>query len=310
MTFQFLLRAELRKLRRPLVLVAVVSAAFFTVAAAQAGQHARYSNLRDVVASSSMTCPPEMSPADCDSMEAGGSVAASGTAASRRQFALQTHPLGVGFHVGGHFATAVGWMLLLTIAAAHIAGEWPGGTAGNALVHAPRSLFLWAKFASTLLAGVLGIGLSLAVAAIVIPAFRMSGIADGVIVTAGDALQLSVRSLAACLAVMAGAVALLLLFSLVTKSPLGTVGLGILVLAFGLIFGDVVPLSPASMVRDVMPLEPSSGGNIYAYLWRDVYPGAVELRPRTAALAWLTIAAVSTIASHELFARQDVPASS
>jgi ABC-type transport system involved in multi-copper enzyme maturation permease subunit len=156
-----LLRAELRKLNRPLLFgVAAASALFCVLLAVGGSSNARPETIggegRVVRSCEAMALPPGPScsgaqaiqRARLDQLKVEETTAAAHTAA-------QLDPTAAGAEAAGLMASLPGALALALLAGGHVGGEWSGRTLKNLLTqHGRRRHVLAAKLASLWLAGV------------------------------------------------------------------------------------------------------------------------------------------------------------
>jgi ABC-2 family transporter protein len=183
-----LIRAELLKLRRPLVLwtfvavtVVVVFYAWSTVSSADD----TYASVRrgdQQTFATPTRCDeigmPEGDPCQEELRRLVVQANVKGEADLERSLATARalqHPLQVGGFVAGLLAALPGAVALSLLAAGHIGHEWSSRTIKEVLVHeGRRSRILWAKLCSLWLAGIGLMAVQIAVLAALAPAFRSS----------------------------------------------------------------------------------------------------------------------------------------
>jgi hypothetical protein len=306
MTFAEAFRRELRKLRRPAVVITIVLSVALAVASMTVGAQREAARLD--LGSFFDQCDDSLQQQECRTQLAPqreAQLRSTNYVTAREQQAQQTHPLGVGVLVGGHFGTALGWIMVLVIAAAHIAGEYGQGTVSWAVTLSRRTHFLAAKYFTTWLTAMGAVALATVVAAIAVPRLT-PGVPGSPAVDVGAAAAASGVGLLRCALVIAGACALLLLLSVVTRSQLGTIGGAVLILGFGLALGEGISLLPTSLVRDLLDIRPGRWPIPYGYIWRDAAPPAARLAPETATAVWLALTVVWLGVAAVLFRRADL----
>jgi len=310
-----LLRAELTKLCRPLLLwVAVgfvVATCLFawegTVSASQA-----YAALR-----TGGSTPPVCAPTD-DRCRATRQALVQAQSPEGRAEALADlrgalpaeHPVGIGLLAAGMLASAPGMLALLLLAAGHVGGEWSGHTIKQVLTQEVRRWrVLGAKAASLWLAGVALLAACWAVLAPVSVWLAHAYPLPGPTPRLGDAAGLAGSQAARSLLVLAAFVALAVLAAVLTRGTLGTVLLGLFVLMASFEVANHARLTRGTLVYWVsgwMGFEQRSSYVLFD-LWNDHFPG----RPAShlAGLAGLAgVLLVAGTVALVCFARCDVTA--
>lgn len=280
-----LLRAELRKLVRPLTL-AMVGAAF-VITAIVVRQH--------VVNVSA------------------GLGKGAGSARLRAELApraLLESPLGIGKAAADEMASLVGAVVMLFLAGAHVAGEWSGRTLKSVLTaESRRGRVLVAKVASMWVAGVAVLaGLWLLLAAFTLFLAREWPIPGRPGPAA--ALRMAGPDLVRATLVIAVFAVLGLCAAVLTRSVLGTVLAGVLVLGIAMELGNIASLarfSPSYWVDGWMGFRPPGSGLAPLAMWNTGIPAGVPpagVAPGVLGLA--AFVAVLAAISWARFRRTDV----
>jgi ABC-type transport system involved in multi-copper enzyme maturation permease subunit len=148
-----LLRAELRKLWRPLSWGVAGATALFCVLLATGGAH---NAVLETPVGHLPTCTElGLAGARCSQALARERARAAEVSAQPAQVAAQLNPLAAGAEAAGLMASLPGALALALLAGAHVGGEWSGRTMKNLLTQQGRRWrVLAAKLASLWLAGV------------------------------------------------------------------------------------------------------------------------------------------------------------
>ena len=284
-----LLRAELRKLRRPLsvwtaVAIVVIVGLFAWGDQKSAWQSVRYS------AASSATPPPcdafglPPGPA-CDNAkrewvreaEQGSREQATYAEIQGLNAAKVRSPLGAGTMAAEMMASLIGAVVLLLLAAGHVGHEWSGRTIKQVLTQEGRRWrVLAAKVASLVIAGV-GLLLVLwAVLAALAPVFD-AAYPLPVKAAAGSALHASLSTGWRSLLVIVAFAVLRTLCAVITRNTLGSFFLGFAFVIATMIlssFKGIAGLTLAYWVTGWMRFHSQDVG-VLTHLWRDDFsPGA------------------------------------
>jgi ABC-type transport system involved in multi-copper enzyme maturation permease subunit len=284
-----LLRAELRKLRRPLLgwvalgfVAAIAVVAWEGVSNAQLAYRAALRQRAvgaDLLASVRGAWPAE-------------------------------HALGAGLLAAGMAASAPGLLALLLLAAAHVGGEWSGHTIKQLLLQeGHRWRVLAAKALSLWLAGVAIMVACWAVLATIAIALAHAYPPPGPTPGWRQALGLSAPQAARALLVLAAFTALAMLAAILTRSPLGTVVLGSLAMLASFELANHHDATKATLVCWVSGWMGFKQRSTYVLfdLWNDHFPGfpAPRLAGLLGLLGVILIAGALALAR---FTRADVTA--
>jgi ABC-type transport system involved in multi-copper enzyme maturation permease subunit len=307
-----LLRAEIRKLRRPLTTSLFLAATTFCVLYAGIAQFNGQQAANALAGSTAMRCavgqPWQTSP-PCDSggrdaraSEALRPVAVQAVQDLRSASVLQQPPGGP-LLAGGMWATLVGGCTLALLTAGHVAGEWSGRTIATVLGSSPsrvhflvtKMVSLWLVAVSMLVANALifaGLGLISALASPLRPQIAPDvGMAAAMLVLGRAAVVMMVFVTLGSLAAVA------------TRNPLGAfvLTMSMILGAFGLTpFLRAPHFSPALWVNGWMGLRPD--GQI-PHLWIDT---TSPPHPLTSLAGLIGIVLVAVLASWRLVTRMDV----
>jgi ABC-type transport system involved in multi-copper enzyme maturation permease subunit len=283
-----LLRAELRKLRRPLTLWTAVTVVVLTGLFAWGGQKDAAHGV--AVAQQNDAFVPTcrdfgLSPGpECDRQIARQLKQDLGyqreyrahVAGPARQAAALRSPYGAGRFAAGMMASLLGAIALLLLAGGHVGQEWTGKTIKQVLtLEGRRWRVLAAKFASLVLMGVGLLLLTWLVLALLAPLFDAAyPLHAGA--SAGRALTDSLESSARAVLVIGAFAALGTLSAVITRSTLGGFFLGFaFVLASFILAGfkAVARLTLAYWVTGWMHFR--TEGTVLTHVWRDgFYPVA------------------------------------
>jgi len=244
-----LLRAELRKLRRPLVYwsgIAVVVTACFLVRQAQASYELNHPRDRPLaIAPRTPSCTELGLPAGtgCVQLQLGAREAderfrQEALAASRLAKAGQ-QPLGVGRFAAGLLASLVGAGALLLLAAGHVGGEWTGRTIKSILVQdGRRGRLLLAKVASLWLTGVALLGVTWGALALIAPYLAHKYGNPTVTLSMSQGASTALAQTARALLVLGVFSVIGVTAAVLTRNTLGTFFLGFGVIVMSLLFGQ------------------------------------------------------------------------
>lgn len=241
-----LLRAEMRKLRRPLPLAMIASA--FVLCAIIARQQ----------------------------VVTDGAHTPAGLSAAR----LMENPIGIGKLAAGEMASLLGAVVMLFLAGAHVAGEWSGHTMKTVLAVEPRRWrILLVKFVSLWLTGVaVLIALWCALGAWSLILTRWWPVPGSL--GADQAMREAGPDLLRAVLVIAAFAALGVCMAILTRSTLGTVIAGVVLVGVSMEAGNIDSLarySPSYWVDGWMQFHPpGSGVSTYA-MWNTGVPGNVPV---------------------------------
>jgi ABC-type transport system involved in multi-copper enzyme maturation permease subunit len=286
-----LLRAELRKLRRPLVYwtaVAVVITSSFLLWAGQVNSvvtnpppSAPGIEYEPIPSCSDLGLPPgqQCSLGQQRVREAGERFRQEALAASRLAKAGQ-QPLGVGRFAAGLLASLVGAGALLLLAAGHVGGEWTGRTIKSILVQdGRRGRLLLAKVASLWLTGVALLGVTWGALALIAPYLAHKYGNPTVTLSMSQGASTALAQTARALLVLGVFSVIGVTAAVLTRNTLGTffLGFGVVLLSQVLVgIGATARWSPAYWVTGWMGFR---SGNVPAdYLWT-VRPAAGVASP-------------------------------
>ncbi len=244
-----LLRAELRKLLRPLTywsVIAVAVTACFLVQQTQGNyelDHPRHQS--PPVAQPAPSCTvlglpagPRCAEIQRGSLQADERFRREALAASRLAKAGQ-QPLGVGRFAAGLLASLVGAGALLLLAAGHVGGEWTGRTIKSILVQdGRRGRLLLAKVVSLWLVGVALLAVTWAALALIAPYLAHKYGNPTVTLPVGQAAVTALAQSARALLVLAVFAVLGVAAAVLTRNTLGTFFLGFGVVLLSLLLGQ------------------------------------------------------------------------
>ncbi len=316
-----LLRAELRKLLRPLTywsVIAVAVTACFLVQQTQGNyelDHPRHQS--PPVAQPAPSCTvlglpagPRCAEIQRGSLQADERFRREALAASRLAKAGQ-QPLGVGRFAAGLLASLVGAGALLLLAAGHVGGEWTGRTIKSILVQdGRRGRLLLAKVVSLWLVGVALLAVTWAALALIAPYLAHKYGNPTVTLPVGQAAVTALAQSARALLVLAVFAVLGVAAAVLTRNTLGTffLGFGVVLLSQVLIGIEAVARwTPAYWVTGWMRFRQ---GNVPAdYLWtvRPAVGVATPTSPFGLVSLVLFLGAVGALA-WVAFSRSDVTA--
>ena len=217
-----LLRAELRKLRRPLSWGVAGAAALFCVLLATGGAH---NAMLEAQTPHLPTCTELGIPAGprCSQAMARERARVAQANAQPAQVAAQLNPLAAGAEAAGLMASLPGALALALLAGAHIGGEWSGRTMKNLLTQQGRRWrVLAAKLASLWLAGVGLIAVCWLALAIAGPVLVRIDHLPAAHESAAHAISLAGSQAARALLVLAAFAVIGLLAAVLTRGTIGT----------------------------------------------------------------------------------------
>jgi ABC-type transport system involved in multi-copper enzyme maturation permease subunit len=308
-----LIRAELRKLGRPLTWGVAGAAAVFCVLLATGGAHNAALEAR-VPAGHVPTCSELGIPAGprCVQAQARERARLNQASAGPAQVATQLNPLAAGAEAAGLMASLPGALALALLAGAHIGGEWSGRTMKNLLTQEGRRWrVLGAKLVSLWLAGVALIAVCWAALAAAGPVLVHVDHLPASHEPAAHALSLASSQVARALLVLAAFAAIGLLAAVVTRGTIGTTAA-----TAGAIIAMLVAASlpgtgrwtPATWVQDWMgfPAGQASITSLPTNFWSR-FIGATAAPGRLLGLLGLAgLLAACCAAATALFRRQDI----
>ncbi len=295
-----LLRAELRKLRRPLTVWSAVALIAIVGLFAWGSQKSISDDLRFIKQAQTQVPPCKafgLQPgAACSRAQQQWEqekprIADRGTSEAQAAEQIRT-PLGAGKMAADMMASLVGAVVLLLLAAGHVGNEWSGRTIKQVLTQEGRRWrVLAAKLASLVLAG---IGLLLVVwlfLAALAPLFD-AVYPLGVKASAGAALHASLAAGWRSLLVIVAFAVLGMLCAIITRNTLGSFFLGFAFVIASIIlatFSGVTRLTLGYWVTGWMRFHTPNG--LVTHLWRDEFP----IRPPsvTAGLVGLAVFVVA-----------------
>jgi ABC-type transport system involved in multi-copper enzyme maturation permease subunit len=302
-----LLRAELRKLRRPLTtwtavaLLGILGLVAWGMAKSAADEFRHGGPQGQFEVGPSCDQVPADQRQECEQTR----QQVQQEVAAERQRELRdipkrlapSSPIGVGALAAGMLATFPGAVALLLLAAGHVGNEWSGRTIKQVLVQEGRRWrVLAAKAASLWLAGVallLVLWAGLALLAVALRAAYPVGQAH---LGAAEAWRLAGPQAGRALLVLAGFVALGVLAAAITRNTLGA-----FFLAFAVVIVSLILSGWTAVTRLTLPYWVTGwmgfprGTTAPLYLWRDVFPDKVPHPSHLAGLyglAGLTVVAL------------------
>lgn len=282
-----LLRAELRKLWRPLPLALLVATVILTAMIAR----------QQVVSLSALS----------GKVPGGGYGGVGGDAAS--VLPLES-PTGIGKAAAQEMASLVGAVVMLFLAGAHVAGEWSGRTWKSVLTaESRRGRVLLSKAVSLWVAGVAtlaGLWVLLAVFSVFLamawPLAGRPGLTAGLRAAGPDLLRASV--------VLAAFAVLGLCAAVLTRSMLGTVVAGVFFVGVSMEVGNISYLtrfSPSYWVDGWMRFRPPGAGAAPLAVWNTgLPPGVPEASVTTGGIGLVALAAGLSAVTWLRFRRTDV----
>jgi ABC-type transport system involved in multi-copper enzyme maturation permease subunit len=220
-------------------------------------------------------------------------------------------PLGIGKAAGDEMASLVGAVVILFLAGGHVAGEWSGRTLKSVLTtESRRGRVVFAKWASLWIAGVAtlaGMWMLLAgLSVFLLRAWPLSGRP-----AAAQSLRFAGPDLLRAILVLGVFASLGLCAATFTRSMLGTVVAGVLVLGIAMELGNIASvarLSPAYWVDGWMRFQPP--GRVAAdplALWNTAVPPGVPSATVTAGAIGLFLLGIALgAAAWARFRRADV----
>lgn len=277
-----LLRAELRKLRRPLSVWSIVAVLAIVGLFAWGSQKSISDDLRFMAqyATHPPPCkafglPPGTACARAQQQwveQAGPHNASQGTSEAQAAEQIRS-PLGAGRMAADMMASLVGAVVILLLAAGHLGNEWSGRTIKQVLTQEGRRWrVLAAKLASLILAGIALLLVVWAFLAALAPLFD-AVYPLGVKASAGTAIHASLDATLRSLLVIAGFAALGMLCAVITRNTLGSFFLGFAFVIATIIlamFSGVTRLTLAYWVTGWMRFHTPNG--LVTHLWRDEFP--------------------------------------
>lgn len=314
-----LLKAELRKLRRPLVgwsilTVVMVSAMFSWFTQRNVANEIRFAGQSGLESCGQLGLPEGK---QCDLLRADrqrageefrDAVRAEALAKAQEVRPLQ-HPVGVGRLAAGQLASLLGAAIIVLVAATHVGGEWGGRTIKAVLTHEVRRWrVLLAKGASLWLLGVGLLLISWACLALLSPLFRSWFPLPVQGLSIAEAWGAALPQVARALLVVAVFSDLGTAAAMVTRNPVGGVFLGWALLAASL-FG-----SKLALFAQVTPVYAVAGwmgfrnrGVLSDHLWVDTYPGGVPLPSHAGGLiGLLVVAGICCAVAYVAISKRDV----
>jgi ABC-type transport system involved in multi-copper enzyme maturation permease subunit len=277
-----LLRAELRKLRRPLSMWSIVAVLAIVGLFAWGSQKSVSDDLRFIAkyATHAPPCkafglPPgtDCARAQQQWLEHEKDEGASRGASEARAAELIRSPLGAGRMAAGMMASLVGAVVLLLLAAGHLGNEWSGRTIKQVLTQEGRRWrVLAAKLASLIVAGVTLLLVLWAFLAALAPLFD-AVYPLGVRLSAGTDLHASLSAGWHSVVVIVAFAVLGMLCAVITRNTLGSFFLGFAFVIATIIlstFSAVTRWTLAYWVTGWMRFHTPNG--LVTHLWRDEFP--------------------------------------
>jgi ABC-type transport system involved in multi-copper enzyme maturation permease subunit len=313
-----LLRAELAKLRRPLVvwvaLVMMGSAGLVAWGGIDSAAGAYRSGIRTGGGPPGPSCA-ELRAEGEECRRRQEAVRAALRAATQEQASaagaarIFQHPIGMGRLAAGMTASLPGVIALLLLAAGHIGGEWSGRTLTSVLAQERRRWrVVAAKLASLWL---LGVGLLLTTWLGLIPlaiGFRWGFELPGSPMSSTDAWAQAWPAAVRSLLVIAATAALGTLAGVVARGTLGAVLLGFAVVALSMIAASFHQLARVTLAYWVAGWMKFRQQSLFPdHLWNDSFPQGVPLPTVQAGLWGLTaVILLASGAALVTMARADV----
>ena len=308
-----LIRAELRKLGRPLTWGVAGAAAVFCVLLATGGAHNAALEAR-VPVGHIPTCAELGIPAGprCVRAKALERARLNQVNAQPAQVAAQLNPLTAGAEAAGLMASLPGALALALLAGAHIGGEWSGRTMKNLLTQQGRRWrVLAAKLVSLWLAGVGLIVVCWAALAAAGPVLVRIDHLPTAHESVAHALGLAGSQAARSLLVLAAFAVIGLLAAVVTRGTIGTTAAtagAIIAMLIAASLPGTGRWTPATWVQEWMgfPAGQASITSLPTNFWSRFISAGATPGPLTGLLGLAGLLAVCWAAAALLFRRQDI----
>ena len=308
-----LIRAELRKLVRPLTWGVAGAAAVFCVLLAVGGAH-NAALEGGAPAGHLPSCAELGIPAgpSCTRARAQERARVAQVSAQPAQVAAQLNPLAAGVEAAGLMASLPGALALALLAGAHIGGEWSGRTMKNVLTQqGHRWRVLAAKLVSLWLAGVGLIAVCWLALAAAGPVLAHIDHLPAAHESAAHAFSLAGSQAARALLVLAVFAAIGLLAAVATRGTIGTTAATAVAIIAMLIAASLPGTgrwTPATWVQEWMgfPVGQASITSLPTNFWSRFISAGATPGQLAGLLGLAGLLAVCWVAAAALFRRQDI----